>query len=302
MHALSNLEQPASAARGSSFVAARPETIERLTWRHEPEVLAFLAERPIHTFGLAGFIRSNGMVSAHNRGNFFAYRGEEGRLLGVALIGHFILFETRCERALEELAWLAQQCTRSHLLLGERTIVQAFWEHYGNGGQAPRLICRELLLEQRWPVEARPAVPGLRLATPQDLDLIVPAHAQTAFDESGVDPLEEDADGFRKRCARRIEHGRTWVLVENGRLIFKAEVVADTPEVIYLEGVWVDPCERGKGHGSRCMTQLTRSFLSRTESVCLLVNERFPETQAFYKKVGYEIVSSYDTVFLQREN
>src|SRR5207344_3244915 len=145
-------------------------------------------------FGLAGFIRSNGVVSAHNRGNFFAYRGEDNRLLGVALIGHFILFETRCERALEVFARVAQQCTRAHMLLGERTKVQTFWDFYCDGGQAPRLFCRAVLLEQRWPVEGQQAVPGLRLATPLDLDLIVPAHAQSAFDESGVDPLEEDAN------------------------------------------------------------------------------------------------------------
>ncbi|HYV05661.1 MAG TPA: GNAT family N-acetyltransferase [Blastocatellia bacterium] len=300
MYALTSSKKGASSARESSFVTAASETIERLTARQEPEVLAFLAERPMHTFGLAGFIRSNGIVSPHNRGSFYAYRNEEDRLLGVALIGHFILFETRCDRALEAFARLAQQCKRAHMLLGERTKVQQFWELYCNGGQAPRLFCRELLLEQRWSADG-PRVPGLRLATSLDLDLIVPAHAQTAFDESGVDPLVEDADGFRKRCARRIEQGHTWVLVENDRLIFKAEVVADTPEVIYLEGVWVDPQERGKGYGSRCMTQLTETFLRRTESVCLLVNECFPQARAFYQKAGYKAVSSYDTVFLRRE-
>ena len=301
MYALSNSQQTASTVCGASSVAARPMTIERLTWRHEPEALAFLAERPIHTFGLAGFIRNNGMVSPHNRGEFYGCRDEEGLLVGVALIGHFILFETRSDRAIKAFAKLAQGCFNAHMLLGEQEKAQTFWKHYADGGQAPRLFCRELLMEQRWPVEARPAVQNLRVATSEDLDLIVPAHAQTAFDESGIDPLKEDAEGFRQRCARRIEQGHTWVLVDGGRLIFKAEVVADTLAVIYLEGVWVDPRERGKGYGSRCMSQLTRSFLNRTDCVCLLVNERFREAQDFYKKVGFTLVSSYDTVFLHRE-
>jgi len=140
MYALTSSKKGASSARESSFVTAASETIERLTARQEPEVLAFLAERPMHTFGLAGFIRSNGIVSPHNRGSFYAYRNEENRLLGVALIGHFILFETRCDRALEAFARLAQQCKRAHMLLGERTKVQQFWELYCNGGQAPRLF------------------------------------------------------------------------------------------------------------------------------------------------------------------
>jgi uncharacterized protein len=276
--------------------------VETLTADDEAEVLAFLAQRSIHTFGMAGFIRSNGIISPHNRGEFYACRDGEGRLEGVALIGHFILFETRSDAAIQAFARLAQKHSGVYLLLGEQDKVEAFWAYYASGGQAPRLVCRELLLEQRWPIELREEVPGLRLATTDDLDLIVPAHAQTAFEESGEDPLEKDPVGFRQRCAHRIEQGHTWVLVENKRLVFKTEIVADTPEVIYIEGVWVDPQERGKGYGLRCLSQLNRSFLQRTASVCLLVNERFGGAQAFYKKAGFKYVSAYDTIFLQREH
>ncbi len=277
-------------------------TVEMLTAEEETEVLAFLAERPIHTFGMAGFIRSNGIVSPHNRGAFYSCRDAQGRLEGVALIGHFILFETRGDAAIRAFARLAQEHSNVYMLLGEQEKVGAFWDYYASAGQAPRLFCRERLLELRWPIEVKDEVAGLRLATTDDLDLIVPAHAETAFEESGEDPLLRDPVGFRQRCARRIEQGRTWVLVENGRLIFKTEIVADTSEVVYIEGVWVDPQERGKGYGLRCLSQLNRTFLQRADSVCLLVNERFGSAQAFYKKAGFKFVSSYDTVFLQQEH
>ena len=276
--------------------------VEKLAEQDEAEVLAFLAERPIHTFGMAGFIRSNGIVSPHNRGEFYACRDDEGHLEGVALIGHFILFETQNDAIIRAFARVAQEHSDVYMLLGEQEKVEAFWAHYASGGQAPRLVCRELLLEQRWPIELREDVPGLRLATMDDLDLIVPAHAQTAFEESGEDPLEKDPVGFRQRCAHRIEQGHTWVLIENNRLVFKTEIVADTPEVIYVEGVWVDPQQRGRGCGLRCLSQLSRSFLERADTVCLLVNERFGGAQTFYKKAGFKYVSAYDTIFLQREH
>ncbi|MFY9611703.1 MAG: GNAT family N-acetyltransferase [Blastocatellia bacterium] len=279
-----------------------PLSVDKLTAEDEAEVLAFLAERSIHTFGMAGFIRSNGIVSPHNRGAFYACRDRQGRLEGVALIGHFILFETRSDAAIKAFARLAQKHSDVYMLLGEREKVEVFWGYYAKGGQAPRLFCRELLMEQRWPIEVYDEVAGLRLATTDDLDLVVPAHAQTALQDSGEDPLVTNPVGFRQRCAHRIEQGRTWVLVNDGRLIFKAEVVADTPAVIYIEGVWVDPGERGKGYGKRCMSQLTKNFLGRAESVCLLVNERFREAQALYRKVGFRLISSYDTIFLQREH
>ncbi len=58
----------------------------RLGDEQEREVLTFLAERPVHTVIMAGFIRDNGLVSPLNRGTFYGYRDHTGRLRGVALI------------------------------------------------------------------------------------------------------------------------------------------------------------------------------------------------------------------------
>ena len=130
----------------------------------------------------------------------------------------------------------------------------------------------------------------------------MPVQAELAFIESGVNPLYKDPAGFRQRCARRIEQGRTWVWVEEGRLIFKAEIVSDTPDVIYVEGVWVNPEERGKGYGLRCISQLSRNLLQRTRSVSILVNEQNPAALSLYRKAGYKVSGYYDTIYLQQQN
>jgi predicted GNAT family acetyltransferase len=301
MYPLTEINARGMDAPAFPITKAEPLMIEELGADQEAEVIAFLGERPGHTFGMTGFIRSNGLVSSHNLGSFYACRDKAGQLQGVALIGRYILFETRSDAAIEAFAHLAQDCRNAHMLLGEQGEVETFWRYYADGGQSPRLYGREYLFEQRWPVELKQEVAGLRLATMDELDLIVPAHAQIAYDESGIDPLLADPEGFRKRCARRIEKGQSWVLVENGRLVFKAEVVTDTPETVYLEGIWVDPLERGKGIGSRCMSQLSRSFLMRSSSVCVLVNEKFKSAQAFYKKAGFKFISHYDTIFLKQQ-
>jgi len=275
--------------------------VEELTAKDEPEVMAFLNERSGYTFGMAGFIRNNGLVSPHNRGTFYSCRDNDGRLQGVALIGHYILFETRCDAAIEAFAKLAQECRNAHMLLGEQDKVEVFWQTYAENGQALRLMCREMLLERTWPIDVKETVAGLRMANLDDLDLVVPAHAQLAFEESGIDPVLKDPEGFRARCTRRIEQGQTWVWVEEGRLIFKAEVISDTAEVTYLEGVWVDPSERGKGYGLRCMSQLSRELLNRSASVCLLVNEKFQDSQRFYKKAGFKFIGLFDTIFLKQD-
>jgi predicted GNAT family acetyltransferase len=271
-----------------------------LTNEHQAEILAFLAQRPLHTVYLAGYILDNGVVSPLNRGSFYGYRNSEGRLEGVALIGHATLFEARSPEALAAFAHLAQACSRSHMLLGEMEKVESFWDHYAEGGQQPRLICRELLFELRFPVEVKKPVRGLRQATLHDLHLVMPVQAELAQLESGINPLEKDPQGFRMRCARRIEQGRVWVLVENGQLIFKADIMSDTPEVVYLEGIYITPEERGKGYGLRCLSQLSRNLLAHAKAICLLVNEMNQSAHGFYQKAGYKMTALYDTIFLQQ--
>ena len=185
--------------------------------------------------------------------------------------------------------------------MGEQEKIERFWRYYAGIGQIPRRVCRELLLEQRWPVEACEAVEGLRLATLDDLEPVMQIQAEMAHAESGINPLVADPLGFRVRCARRIEQGRVWVWTQSGRLIFKADVISDTPQVIYLEGVHVNPQERGRGYGARCMSQLGRTLLKRTGSLCILVNEQSRRARTFFERSGYKLRGYYDTVFLEQE-
>jgi ribosomal protein S18 acetylase RimI-like enzyme len=264
------------------------------------EVLAFLAERPLHTVCLIGFIRDNGLVSPLNRGTFYGCRNSEGRLEGVALIGHATLIEARTRCAAREFALVAQCRTDGHVIMGELEKVEEFWGYYADEGQPMRLACRELLFELRKPVEVAGDVAGLRLATPEDLDLVAPIQAHLVELESGLNPLEVDPEGFRARRLRKIEQGRTWVVVKGGRLLFKAEVESDTPDVIYLEGVYVNPAIRGTGAGRKYMAELCRLMLSRTFTICLLANEENETAQRFYRSCGFKLRSVYDTIFLDR--
>jgi len=271
-----------------------------LTEDDRNEVLAFLAERPVHTVCIAGFIRDNGLVSPHNRGTFYGCRNSEGRLEGVALIGHATLIEARTARAMEEFGLVAQGYQRTHIILGEKDKVEQFWNYYADEGQEMRLACRELLFELRYAMQVRAAVEGLRRATLEDLDKIAPVQASMAEEESGTNPLEVDPEGFRARCARRIEMGRVWVMEEDGRLVFKADIQADTPDVVYLEGVWVNPSERGKGIGRQCLRQLCQDLLVRTKSVCVLVNEENHRAHTFYRMCNFKMRGVYDSIFLQQ--
>jgi predicted GNAT family acetyltransferase len=276
-------------------------TVFELTEEDRNEVLAFLAERPRHTVCMTGFIRDNGLVSPHNRGTFYGCRNSVDRLEGVALIGHATLIEARTSRAMREFGLVAQTHTRTHMIMGEVDAVEEFWNYYADEGQEMRRACRELLFELRHAMDVPGEVGEMRCANLGDLDQIVPVQAAMAEFESGVNPFEVDPEGFRARCARRIEMGRVWVLEEDGKLVFKADILADTPDVIYLEGVWVAPAERGKGIGRKCMRQLCRDLLTRSKSVCLLVNEESERAHTFYRMCNFKMRGVYDSIFLRQD-
>ena len=162
-----------------------------------------------------------------------------------------------------------------------------------------RLACRELLFELKGALEVRNSVEGLRLATLDDLHLVAPVHAAMAEAESGINPLETDREIFLARCRRRISKNRVWVVVKDDELVFKADIQAETPELIYLEGIYVCPSERGTGLGRRCLTELCTDLLTKNRSICVLVNEENEPAQAFYRMCGFRCVSRYDTIFLK---
>jgi predicted GNAT family acetyltransferase len=262
------------------------------------EALTFLAQRPLHTVYMAGLIRDNGVESPLNRGSFYSYRGSRGDIEGIALLGHATLIEARTDSSLNAFARLAQQSTLPYLIRGEEDLVKRFWNQYEKSGQGASRVCRELLMELRNP-PAGPEVNGLRQATLNDLESVVKVNAEMAIAESGNDPLRRDPEGFRYRTARRITRGRNWIWMEDGKLLFKADIIAETPDVVYLEGIYVDPNERGKGYGLRGLTQLSRKLLRRTCSVCLTLNASKEKTKHFYGKAGYALRSYYDTIYLQ---
>jgi len=290
--------------------AARPAAhgagVAELTEADRAEALALLAERPVHTVGMAGLVRDNGVVSPYHRGAFYGYRGAGGRLEGVALVGHHTLVEARTRRALGAFARVARGCAQTHVIMGEVETVEEFWGAWATDGRRMRRACREVLFELRRPalggLSRLMSAPhaGLRRATPGEVDLIAPVRAALAEAESGVNPLARDPEGFIGRCLRRVRRGRTWVVVEDDRLVFKADVQAETPEVAYLEGVYVGPAERGTPRGREHLTQLCRRLLAGSRAVCLLANEENERAQRFYRACGFRARAVYDTIYLRQ--
>lgn len=271
--------------------------IEALANQNEDEVIAFLSRRPIHTVFMAGLIRDNSLISYSNRGTFYGCRNAQGQLSGVALIGQKTVIETNDTSAFETFAALVPDNHAAHLIRGEQTQIEALLRSYAIAGRAPRLVRRELLLEQLAPSRAIAPESHLRIACAADLHSVVSINAALAFEENGIDPRAKDPDGLWQRTARRISQGRVWVLTERGQMVFKADVISETPQAAFVEGVYVLPEQRRKGYGLRCMTQLACKLLKRVSSICLVVNEDNVKARVFYIKAGFNFCSQYNTAY-----
>lgn len=253
----------------------------------EAEVLAFLSARPLSTVLMSSYIRDNGLESPLNRGRFYGCRNHQNRLEGVALIGHTTLFEARSKAAVESFARVAQSCPEQFLLIGERNEVCSFWHHYAGREKSPRLLCDVLMLELERPFNINPPLLEIRPATTDELDSVMEIHAAMVFEETRVNSLDTDPVGFRARCLRRIEQRRTWLLVKDGVPIFKADIIARTPQAAYLEGVYVSAKERSQGYGRRCLAQMCNQLLRGSRSICLFVEEENRRAQSFYLNLGF---------------
>ncbi len=280
-------------------IAPEMNRLQLLTEANEAEVLGFLNLRPVHTVVMMSFIQDNGLESLDNRGKFFGYRNTAGMLEGVALIGHTTLIESRSADSLHAFALCARQSeTPIHIMMSDGKTTETFWNYYADFNQKPRLVCTELLFELSFPFLVQECEWDIRLAEKDELAPIAEAHAEVAFIESGVDPLLKDREGFLKRTLRRIEKERTFVVFENGKLLFKADIAAETSDVYYLEGIYVAPEMRGKNVGASCLAKLSLELLNHKEHICLLTNVDFNNAHRSFEKAGYKNTDCCTTIFV----
>ena len=137
---------------------------------------------------------------------------------------------------------------------------------------------------------------GLRPATRADVDRLVPACAAAHELELHLDPLARDPEAFRWRTEAQVDEGRSWLWVEDGVILFKAEASAWTPSAVQLQQVWVDPEARGRGHGARGLRDLVRLLLNSTPTVTLFVRAENAPAIATYEAIGMRKALEYRSI------
>lgn len=143
-----------------------------------------------------------------------------------------------------------------------------------------------------------PSDPRVRPAVMDDIDVLFPACVAMFTEELGISPLVPDGGAaYRRRVATLIQQGRALIAIEDGQVLFKAEVGVVAHDVAQIQGVWVDPEHRGRHISEPCMAAVVELTRERhAPVVSLYVNDFNQPAMASYRKVGFERVGEFATV------
>ena len=249
------------------------------------QILRFCAQDPVERVFLED-------VARRGLGRFLA-ASTDGELSALCHLGvNVVPSGENCGAFAREVGKVAPR-----MLIGEARAVTELW-----------CAARDVLPQPR---EDRPGQPvfvireppppgdtGLRAATLDDLDLLMPACAAAHEQELGMDPMRRDADGFRWRTRSQIEEQRSWLWLDDGEILFKAEASAWTPHAVQLQQVWVDPEARRQGYGARGLLDLCSRLLAEVPTLCLFVRADNLPAIRLYEAIGMRHVLDYRSVLL----
>lgn len=271
---------------------------EPLTEIDKREVLDFLSIHPVNTVILAGWIRDYGIISPNHRGTFYSSRDSEGNLSGVAFIGAKILFHAVSEDAVTAFAKLARESSDVSMIFAKMEDLRTFWLQFRPEAKMPKVSRQQMICSGGRISDDLEFIHELRIATHADLDAIVSAHAEMVLTETGVDPLAKDADGFRRRCAKRVELDRVFVWFKDGELVFKTDVLGMTPKATYVEGLWVNPRYRGNRYSTIGLASLSQLLLTGRNTICGFLDLEHALADSLYRNAGFTAVDVYGRVDL----
>ena len=142
--------------------------------------------------------------------------------------------------------------------------------------------------------------PHVRVVRIDELDVLYPASVAMFTEEMGVSPeAGAGPDAYRARVAQLIAQGRMFARIEDGRVLFKAEIGATTRAACQIQSVYVDRAQRGRGLATRGMATVVDATLRDwSPVVTLYVNADNVAARRVYDNVGFTRTGTFATVLL----
>jgi uncharacterized protein len=276
----------------------RPGPLRILDDRDRDEVLSLCDREPVTNVFVGARVHAVGLNPARLGAQIWGhYSG--GRLTSLCYAGANLVPVAATPEAIIAFADRARaQGRRCSSLVGPEPDVSMLWRllqpHWG----PPRDVrAVQPVLAMSGSATCAPD-PLVRRVRPDELNILMPACIAMFTEEVGVSPTAGDGGAtYRARVSELIRAGRAFARIENGRVVFKAEIGSVTPHACQVQGVWVDPARRGEGLASAGMAAVVlEAQRSIAPVVSLYVNDFNAPARAAYRRVGFSQVGTFMSV------
>ncbi len=275
----------------------RTAALRVLDARDREEVSALLDRDPVAHVFVTARVRAAGFDPWRLGGELWGYV-VDGRLESLCYAGANLAPVEASPEAVVAFAERARrQGRRCSSLVGPADEVLPLWELLEPSWGPAREVRASQPLMATGCEPLVPADPAVRRVRPQEVEVVLPASVAMFTEEVGVSPLVGDGGVYRSRVAELVTAGRAFARIEDGRVVFKAEVGAVTAQACQVQGVWVRPDRRGQGLAAAGMAAVVKACLAEIAPVVsLYVNDFNTAAVKTYTRVGFSRVGTFATV------
>lgn len=199
--------------------------------------------------------------------------------------------------AFAEHAWRTDR--RCSSIVGVADAVLTMWkilEPAWGPARSPRPVQPFLVMDEPSAIEPDPRV---RRVVMDEFETLYPSCVAMFCEEVGLDPEAAGKGAYRARVAQLITQGWSFAIIEDGDVLFKAEVGAATPRGCQLQGVWIRPDRRGQGIAAGAMAAVVQQVRSSVSpAVTLYVNDHNIAARRTYERVGFRQTETFATILI----
>ncbi|MEV8410773.1 GNAT family N-acetyltransferase [Streptomyces niveus] len=261
--------------------------------------LAILESEPVANAFVASRVQAAGLDPWRLGGEMWGWYAD-GRLRSLCYSGANLVPICASPEAVRAFADRARRTgRRCSSIVGPAEPTALLWQLLEpNWGPAREVRANQpLMVTERVPDTVRPD-PLVRRIRKEELETIMPACVAMFTEEVGVSPLAGDGGLlYQARVAELVGAGRSFARIDDGKVIFKAEIGAATSHACQIQGVWVAPEFRGQGFSESGMAAVVRYALADVAPVVsLYVNDYNTPARASYRRVGFREVGAFMSV------